>query len=97
MSDTPEACSCTDGNALADQDPERDPYCPIHGDTPEAEVVRDCCGTHPNQHHLDDCLRAQGWETAAQEFHRLHWLHDFALSDALAANPFKATAKEGPR
>lgn len=35
-------------------------------------------------------LRAQAWDESAEEAHALGWLHDDALSDVLARNPYRA-------
>lgn len=40
-------------------------------------------------------IKAKGWDEAVRECHALGWLHDFALSDALARNPYRAARVAG--
>ena len=36
--------------------------------------------------------KAEGWDECAREAHALGWLHDWALSDAVERNPYRARA-----
>ena len=41
--------------------------------------------------------KAEGWDECAQEVHDLGWLHDFARSDAIARNPYRADRVAEPQ
>lgn len=40
-------------------------------------------------------IKAEAWDEAVRECHDLGWLHDFALSDALERNPYRAARVAG--
>lgn len=38
-------------------------------------------------------VAAEAWDEAVRKCHALGWLHDFALSDALALNPYRVAER----
>ena len=61
-----------------------------------ADQRRGWCRRHDKELAARDArIKAEAWDECARQTHNLGWLHDWALSDALARNPYRIAREVG--